>query len=912
MAKKISLFLIMVMLITMLNPAGLVGAISIEDSAKLSSAELVKEIQSTVSRGGAADAYIEGASDWAIPEIKQAIDLNLVPYGLMSGYRAKITREEFAELATQTLCKLAGKSLDDLLANTSYSDSFPDSSNESVRIAKSFGIINGMPNGNFEPYSFLTRQEAAAMLERMSKVVGCTSPNNSSMSFNDTSGLWGVDSIKFVSAMSNPFANVRVMNGVGGNRFDPHGNYTREESILTVLRLTYSVASIHSGVTSFGSNTNPNIDAKVVGYWVENGKNDGGAYTVEYAFNAKGEFYYKATYGEVILGGVGKYEIKNDKIYAWYSDEMRDEKVEFVWDYIVFEHSLLNLMDNGSRRFIVAEYKTPPSNLPISIDAGIASTPSPTPTATPSPSPSASAKSLANITNDIEKEISALSADGTITDEDIGVVFNYTKNLEKQGIVSSLKTYENAVTFTTADGFQSGVLIRRELTEDGEATFGGIGEIHSSQTLLASNTNSVGADDKLYMGNNKVLIISTFSKDDARYYQPFKDSIAGIRGKGYDVTEICDATVSDFAKMGSGGYGMVILVSHGIMAGETFMLVTEDQVTPQKIEELEKNNLWGRDKTMSVTEVLVGDRGQYLGTSSKFTITPTLFSSCLPNARLDNAYVHMISCSGMKNRDMANAFLANGAKAVTGYDDVVTVKYATKSLDIIKEKLMDTKKMGQSINIGELEKNIKETQGVNAFWDKAYDHTTATSTRRAVMTSFVTSGNDKLVLGVKNTSDTGELKFYGEVTPLHMRTWELMQSGYNKDIAALENAIDIKMSGRMIGQDLTIADVRKSPQWIKSVNGDHFDIAKHGPVKYVFFEKAKVVSGVALWETGGGVSERVTVTMIYAYAVHDDNYVTYAFAKYVNNESLVEFSASEHMKVLVDERMKKAGIPIPE
>ena len=50
--------------------------------------------------------------------------------------------------------------------------------------------------------------------------------------YSDTADLhpWAAESVEFVTKYG-------LMNGVGGGKFDPRGNYTREQAMLTALRL---------------------------------------------------------------------------------------------------------------------------------------------------------------------------------------------------------------------------------------------------------------------------------------------------------------------------------------------------------------------------------------------------------------------------------------------------------------------------------------------------------------------------------------------------------------------------------------------------------------------------------------------------------------------------------------------------
>ena len=61
--------------------------------------------------------------------------------------------------------------------------------------------------------------------------------STSPLAFADSGSVavWARDYVAFVSAAG-------IMNGVGGNRFDPFGLYTREQAYLTMQRI-YAMAA---------------------------------------------------------------------------------------------------------------------------------------------------------------------------------------------------------------------------------------------------------------------------------------------------------------------------------------------------------------------------------------------------------------------------------------------------------------------------------------------------------------------------------------------------------------------------------------------------------------------------------------------------------------------------------------------
>ena len=87
-------------------------------------------------------------------------------------------------------------------------------------------------NGKFTPDGLITRQEAATMLKNSAAVFEFTTYYNDPIVFLDKGAIaiWAVSAVDFVSANG-------IMNGTGNDKFSPNEKYTREQSILTMLRL---------------------------------------------------------------------------------------------------------------------------------------------------------------------------------------------------------------------------------------------------------------------------------------------------------------------------------------------------------------------------------------------------------------------------------------------------------------------------------------------------------------------------------------------------------------------------------------------------------------------------------------------------------------------------------------------------
>ena len=89
----------------------------------------------------------------------------------------------------------------------------------------------GVGGNRFDPNAQLTREQAAVMLARLADAIGQPFPP-SAPTFADNAQVssWAADAVGQMQATG-------IMGGVGDNRFAPGGDYTREQSIVTILRL---------------------------------------------------------------------------------------------------------------------------------------------------------------------------------------------------------------------------------------------------------------------------------------------------------------------------------------------------------------------------------------------------------------------------------------------------------------------------------------------------------------------------------------------------------------------------------------------------------------------------------------------------------------------------------------------------
>jgi hypothetical protein len=172
-----------------------------------------------------APAYAEfNASGWAKPELDKAQAQGLIPGAFADADLKKTaTRAEFCALVVILYEKIKGE--------IKERSSFTDTKDVNVEKAAAIGVVNGVGGNKFDPDAALNREQAAVMLARLANAAGRPFVKKTA-SFFDSAQIsgWALEAVGQVQAAG-------IMGGVGDNQFAPQGDYTREQSIITILRL---------------------------------------------------------------------------------------------------------------------------------------------------------------------------------------------------------------------------------------------------------------------------------------------------------------------------------------------------------------------------------------------------------------------------------------------------------------------------------------------------------------------------------------------------------------------------------------------------------------------------------------------------------------------------------------------------
>lgn len=171
----------------------------------------------------AVDYPADKPSSWALAEVNRANEWYLVPDSLNFDFSKTITRAEF--------CRLAANLYERLKGPVTPTATFKDTSDSHVLKIASLGIVEGVGDGLFEPYGTITREQAAKILALLLEALGEARAKEET-AFADYADIsdWATGYVAAVSAKG-------IMGDAGGNRFDPKGTYTREQSIATILRI---------------------------------------------------------------------------------------------------------------------------------------------------------------------------------------------------------------------------------------------------------------------------------------------------------------------------------------------------------------------------------------------------------------------------------------------------------------------------------------------------------------------------------------------------------------------------------------------------------------------------------------------------------------------------------------------------
>jgi len=169
-------------------------------------------------------------SDWAKSYMDEAIKDNLVPQKYQINYTGKINRYDFCQLIYNYLEK------ENLINTDTVKEKSPFTDTDDSNILALFKnqIIKGKSSSEFCPYDNITREELAVILNNVYKYMkkGTQNTLDCQVIYKDKDDFasWSKDCINQVSSL-------KLMQGNENNEFMPKNNTTKQEAIITILKL---------------------------------------------------------------------------------------------------------------------------------------------------------------------------------------------------------------------------------------------------------------------------------------------------------------------------------------------------------------------------------------------------------------------------------------------------------------------------------------------------------------------------------------------------------------------------------------------------------------------------------------------------------------------------------------------------
>ena len=170
-------------------------------------------------------------ADWSKADIEKAIKLNLDVAYTGENVQMSIARVDFAEDAAALVGLAYGQ---DIRTYERYNElQVLLNKAEKKDVWREMGILKGRGNGYYvDPNTPITRQEAAVVLARVYRLYAEEPQTKASLTYQDAKNIadWAKDDVALMTQLG-------VMNGVAKGKFDPKGQYTVEQCLVTLVRL---------------------------------------------------------------------------------------------------------------------------------------------------------------------------------------------------------------------------------------------------------------------------------------------------------------------------------------------------------------------------------------------------------------------------------------------------------------------------------------------------------------------------------------------------------------------------------------------------------------------------------------------------------------------------------------------------
>ncbi len=171
---------------------------------------------------------VSAPSEWAAKDVNFAYLMGIAERAEYQ-FASPITREEFCEMIYNLIVAVKKE------ISAIHPQNFTDTVNRKMLALSGLGIINGKSEIELAPDDYLTREEAATIIDRIFEkgyVKINTGTTAQWIPFSDEKEIsdWALFSVQNIYKMG-------IMNGVGNNNFAPKDTYTTEQAIVTLVRV---------------------------------------------------------------------------------------------------------------------------------------------------------------------------------------------------------------------------------------------------------------------------------------------------------------------------------------------------------------------------------------------------------------------------------------------------------------------------------------------------------------------------------------------------------------------------------------------------------------------------------------------------------------------------------------------------
>lgn len=165
-------------------------------------------------------------SDWAEGYVTDAVERGYVPRLNQINYMGDVTRLEVCQLAASYL-KAQG------YEEKEEDNPFTDTNDSAVILLYNAGVIDGKSDTEFYPYDFITREELAKVLSNLYALTGGEKAEQTyEVAYADSNEIsgWATEYVDKMSALG-------ILKGDEKGNFNPKSNTTKEQVIITLLRM---------------------------------------------------------------------------------------------------------------------------------------------------------------------------------------------------------------------------------------------------------------------------------------------------------------------------------------------------------------------------------------------------------------------------------------------------------------------------------------------------------------------------------------------------------------------------------------------------------------------------------------------------------------------------------------------------